>query len=222
MFNGGGHRAWWETRLGYYEMIVDFGKIQHPRELNFSTMYADEFVPEMRLLGYDWKVPNVQYEECDDVDGEGAGVEDVSKGSRATWYKGRNRALQTLAERHIGAGAKPFAFKSAANHSAYKECSKCQSNRLSVQEAIQQKMSRDVIMKRKELQAAHLQVMYTAAMDSYRIAMDSYQLIAPSIKMFDSYPDSYHKDAFDSYHRDSLDSYHRGHHRDTLNHTKYA
>ena len=46
-------------------------------------------------------------------------------------------------------------------------------------------------------------------MDSYRIAMDSYQLIAPSIKMFDSYPDSYHKDAFDSYHRDSLDSYHR-------------
>ena len=152
--------AWWETRLGYYEMIVDFGKIQHPRELNFSTMYADEFVPEMRLLGYDWKVPNVQCEECDDVDGEGAGVEDVSKGSRATWYKGRNRALQTLAERHIGAGAKPFAFKSAANHSAYKECSKCQSNRLSVQEAIQQKMSRDVIMKRKELQAAHLQVMY--------------------------------------------------------------
>jgi hypothetical protein len=62
------------------------------------------------------------------------------------------------------------------------------------------------------------------------IAMDSYQLIAPSIKMFDSYPDSYHKDAFDSYHRDSLDSYHRdsldsypqGHHRDTLNYTKYA
>ena len=47
----------------------------------------------------------------------------------------------------------------------------------------------------------------TAAMDSYWIAMDSYQLIAPSIKMFDSYPDSYHKDAFDSYHKDSLDSY---------------
>ena len=71
---------------------------------------------------------------------------------------------------------------------------------------------------------------HTTAMDSYRIAMDSYQLIAPSIKMFDSYPDSYHKDAFDSYHRDSLDSYHRdsldsypqGHHRDTLNYTKYA
>ena len=39
--------------------------------------------------------------------------------------------------------------------------------------------------------------------------MDSYKLIAPSIKMFDSYPDSYHKDAFDSYHKDSLNSYYR-------------
>ena len=39
--------------------------------------------------------------------------------------------------------------------------------------------------------------------------MDSYKLIAPSIKTIDSYPDSYHKDAFDSYHKDSLDSYHR-------------
>ena len=37
--------------------------------------------------------------------------------------------------------------------------------------------------------------------------MDSYKMIAPSIKTFDSYPDSYHRDAFDSYHRDSLDSY---------------
>ena len=44
-------------------------------------------------------------------------------------------------------------------------------------------------------------------MDSYPIAMDSYQLIAPSIKTFDSYPDSYHKDSLDSYHKGSLDSY---------------
>ena len=48
---------------------------------------------------------------------------------------------------------------------------------------------------------------HTAAMDSYPIAMDSYQLIAPSIKTFDSYPDSYHKDSLDSYHKGSLDSY---------------
>jgi hypothetical protein len=61
--------------------------------------------------------------------------------------------------------------------------------------------------------------------------MDSYQLIAPSIKMFDSYLDSYHKDSLDSYHKDSLDSYHKGsrdsyhrdsrdsYHRDSLNST---
>ena len=50
--------------------------------------------------------------------------------------------------------------------------------------------------------------------------MDSYQLIAPSIKMFDSYLDSYHKDSLDSYHKDSRDSYHKGsrdsYHRDAL------
>ena len=46
--------------------------------------------------------------------------------------------------------------------------------------------------------------------------MDSYKMIAPSIKTFDSYPDSYHRDAFDSYHRDALDSYSDSYHKDAF------
>ena len=34
--------------------------------------------------------------------------------------------------------------------------------------------------------------------------------------MFDSYPDSYRKDALDSYHKDSLDSYSNSYHKDAF------
>jgi hypothetical protein len=42
--------GWWRIRLGYYEMIVANGIIQYPRDLNFTNMYSDEFVPEMQGL----------------------------------------------------------------------------------------------------------------------------------------------------------------------------
>ena len=32
--------------------------IQYPRDLCFKAMYADEFVPEMRLRGHDWRIPS--------------------------------------------------------------------------------------------------------------------------------------------------------------------
>ena len=47
--------AWWTTRLGYYEMITARGIILHPRSVEWKTVYAQEFVPEMQLLGHPWK-----------------------------------------------------------------------------------------------------------------------------------------------------------------------
>ena len=45
------------TRLGYYETITKRGIILHPRNIIWKDVYADEFVSEMRLLGYNWKDP---------------------------------------------------------------------------------------------------------------------------------------------------------------------
>ena len=48
---------WWYIQLGYYEIVVEKGVIIHPRDINFSAMYEDVFVPEMRALGVPWKLP---------------------------------------------------------------------------------------------------------------------------------------------------------------------
>ena len=84
-------------------------------------MYNVEFVPEMRLLGYDWKLAptngkarqeEVQQEDVDDMDctpcsEEEEEVEDTSKGSKATWYRGRRMALLAKARDEIGSDAPP-------------------------------------------------------------------------------------------------------------------
>jgi len=137
--------AWWTIRLSYYERVVAKGVIQYPRDVNFQRMYATEFVPEMQLLGHNW----LSHTETrnDEV------------GSMATWYRGRKAALQQLAINEEGANAKPFKFKSRAQHSAYKECPVCQSRRLAVAYAIKSKMSPAEIRRRQEAYAAHLQWM---------------------------------------------------------------
>ena len=109
----GAATTWWMTRLTYYEMITARGLILHPREVEWKTVYADEFVPEMRLLGHPWKDPDAEDHE------------DHEYGSQATWYAGRSEALQLLAQEKLGADSKPFTFKSRAKHSAYKECHDC-------------------------------------------------------------------------------------------------
>ena len=38
---------WWYIQLSYYEIVVEKGVIIHPRDINFSAMYEDVFVPEM-------------------------------------------------------------------------------------------------------------------------------------------------------------------------------
>ena len=95
---------WWYLRLDYYEMIVDTGKIQYPSGIDWRMVHDVEFVPEMQLLGYDWRTSTQTV---------------GSVGSTSTWYEGRAEALQQLAHDRIAPTAKPFSFVSRAKHSAY-------------------------------------------------------------------------------------------------------
>ena len=138
--------AWWTTRLGYYEMITARGIILHPRSMEWKTVYAKEFVPEMQLLGHPWKDPHAE-------------TDDLAHGSIATWYQGRTEALQVLATQKLGPGSQPFKFKSRQKHSAYKECTDCQTLRLAVSEAIKRRAPSNEIYALKEDYASHLQWM---------------------------------------------------------------
>ena len=138
--------AWWTTRLGYYEMITARGIILHPRSVEWKTVYAREFVPEMQLLGHLWKDPHAE-------------TDDLAYGSIATWYQGRTEALQALAIQKLGPGSVPFKFKSREKHSAYKECTDCQTLRLAVSEAIKRRAPSNEIHALKENYTSHLQWM---------------------------------------------------------------
>ena len=148
---------WWYIQLGYYEMVVEKGIIVHPRDVNFSNMYDDHFVPEMKALGIEWKLPEQgstsahAEQELDCSDREG--------GSRSSWYEGRRIALQTRAVDQYGAGHAAFKFLSRAKHSAYKECPDCQRLRLAVAEAIAKRMSAAEIRRRRQALADHIQWM---------------------------------------------------------------
>lgn len=120
--------AWWYIRLGYYEILVSHGKIQHPRGICWLTVYEDEFIPEMRLLGHNWAAPGkyvrkrvrMVEEGSDEVDGS-TGQEEVEdfRGTISTWYRGRLQALKDLSHDHLGPDQEPFKLVSRANHSAY-------------------------------------------------------------------------------------------------------
>jgi hypothetical protein len=147
--------AWWMTRLGYYEAITARGLILYPRDTEWAAVYADEFVPEMRLLGHHWKLPKAR------AGGDEPGEADAGdgKGSMGSWYAGRAEALQELAEEKLGPNSEPFKFKSRAKHSAYKECHDCQTKRLAIRDAIRRGASPDEIRLLKEDYANHLQWM---------------------------------------------------------------
>ena len=147
---------WWMTRLGYYEMVTKRGLILHPRDMIWKAVYAEEFVPEMRLLGHPWKLPDM----CDECEGADEESNDDECGSRRTWYDGRAAALKHLAVQKLGPESKAFEFKSRAKHSAYKECADCQEKRLAKRAAIRRGAAPDEI-KRLDLDLTdHLQWMY--------------------------------------------------------------
>ena len=62
--------------------------------------------------------------------------DDNTEGSISTFYAGKRSALQQLAIEKLGLQAKPFKFKSRKKHSAYKECTECQTKRLAIRAAI--------------------------------------------------------------------------------------
>ena len=125
-----------------------------------SQVYTEEFVPEMRLLGYNWKLPPQGSPDADQQDDELDEDDDGSEGSMPSWYRGRKEALRLLAIQKYGPNAAPFQFKSRAKHSAYKECADCQTLRLAITEAIRRRESPDIIKARKQEYNNHLQVMY--------------------------------------------------------------
>lgn len=133
--------AWWYIRLGYYEVVVDFGYIQCPRDICWIMVYEDEFVPEMKALGYHWKEDRPQLDnrgnkdaleqdfneaseaESVDINKDGTHVE---RGSISTWYRGKHMALQRWAHEKIGPNAKAFKLVSRAKHSAYVSHASCE------------------------------------------------------------------------------------------------
>ena len=147
---------WWMTRLGYYEMVTKRGLILHPRDMIWKAVYAEEFVPEMRLLGHPWKLPDT----CEVADEESESGNEDECGSRRTWYDGRAAALKLLADQKLGPGSKAFQFKSRAKHSAYKECADCQEKRLAKRAAIRRGAPPDEIKQLDLDMTDHLQWMY--------------------------------------------------------------
>lgn len=100
-------------------------------------MYEQEFVPEMQRKGYSWSLT---------ADGEG---------SNATWRDGRKQALQAYADETYGDGGKPFRLVSRADHSAFKECSRCKTLRLAVAKLMREGARSDAIAAAKAEQKKH-------------------------------------------------------------------
>ena len=53
--------GWWYHRLQFYEILPKRGLILHPRALNWSNVYCDEFIPYVRSCGLAWKDIPIQH-----------------------------------------------------------------------------------------------------------------------------------------------------------------
>ena len=49
--------AWWHERLLKFEVRTKQGLIVHPRDIMWSLVYREQFVPFMRLMGINWALP---------------------------------------------------------------------------------------------------------------------------------------------------------------------
>ena len=99
--------TWWYQRLQYYEFRTKHGVIAHPRAIHWGNVYDHEFVPFMILCGYPWLPPMADMSSLEQMS-----AADGRKGSRATWYKGRTRALQRLGNERLGGTAFRYSFSS--------------------------------------------------------------------------------------------------------------
>ena len=103
---------WWKERLAYYEMTTKEGVIMYPRDICWTDVYNNEFVPEMQLIGIAWRVadaPPLQGAESGEVNSgiedaavdegehysnyDGASSDASTYGSRPTWYRAKTAAL---------------------------------------------------------------------------------------------------------------------------------
>jgi hypothetical protein len=95
---------WWIERLGYYEMTTKLGVIMYPRDVCWVDVYNDEFVPEMQLMGVNWKATTAPKKNRDEVDAEiEADYHSDSNetvvtdyGSRSSWYRAKKAALKQV------------------------------------------------------------------------------------------------------------------------------
>ena len=93
--------AWWMVRLGYYEMITTRGYILYPRNVVWQDVYANEFIPEMRLLGHNWKdfTPR-RFIQLDDKDASTSGVCHVLGALRVVVASARPLSTEILGGSH--------------------------------------------------------------------------------------------------------------------------
>ena len=49
--------SWWMERIMMYETITTRGIILYPRGTIWKDVYAEEFIPDMKFLGFNWKMP---------------------------------------------------------------------------------------------------------------------------------------------------------------------
>eukprot|EP00965_Chrysotila_dentata_P185699 6130634-Pleurochrysis_carterae.AAC.1 len=130
--------AWWMSRLRYYDVMPHVRRtIIHPVCI-WKDVYEQEFVPQMRAIGYTWSL---------EVDSK--------KGSESTWRKGREAALQKFADETYGPGGKPFRLVSRSDHSAFKECSLCRKLRLDLSALIKKGADPEQIAACKRKQKEH-------------------------------------------------------------------
>ena len=113
--------AWWMVRLSYYEMITAHGYILYPRDIIWQDVYAIEFVPEMRMLGHNWKDPMPREKIQLDDDEMAPGAYNMSVPFSTTGHTHKHRLhmrpppIVSLASPHrLGAARLPHATRARA------------------------------------------------------------------------------------------------------------
>jgi hypothetical protein len=154
--------AWWISIFSCFDNTTKRGWLIYDVR-NWRTTYEDEFIPTMKSLGFSWRSTSKMLEGNgavqDDLEGDVSATESGMNddyGSKSSWYRARNVALKRFAEKTYTEGADPFKLASRKKHSAYKECTECQTNRIGKADAIRTGESYEVINEWTQKQAAHV------------------------------------------------------------------
>ena len=154
--------AWWMSIFHCFDNTTKRGHLIYDVR-NWSTTYEDEFIPTMKTLGFSWRSQSRALDENGtlqhDLEGDHSSSEFEQPdeyGSKSTWYRARNIGLQRFADKTYGLGGARFKLFSRAKHSAYKECTECQANRIGKADAIRNGEPFEIIDGWTAKQAAHV------------------------------------------------------------------